>query len=52
MSQQTGSPAAGGHGIETLSGRLTASEAAMQAPKLPVLILGWGPVVAAPVALS
>ncbi|KHK89373.1 hypothetical protein [Novosphingobium malaysiense] len=37
-------------GIDTLSGRLTANEAAIQVLTLPVLILGWGLAVAAIVA--
>lgn len=39
-------------GIETLSGRLTASEAAAQVLVLPVLILGWGGAIAVIVALT
>jgi hypothetical protein len=39
-------------GIDTLSGRLTASEAAIQALTLPVLILGWGLAVAVIVAFT
>lgn len=39
-------------GIDTLSGRLTASEAAIQVLMLPVLILGWGLAVAAIVAFT
>lgn len=39
-------------GIDTLSGRLTASEAAIQVLTLPVLILGWGLAVAVIVAFT
>ncbi|MCT2398277.1 hypothetical protein [Novosphingobium mangrovi (ex Huang et al. 2023)] len=39
-------------GIDTLSGRLTAGEAAIQVLTLPVLILGWGLAVAAVVAFT
>lgn len=39
-------------GIDTLSGRLTASEAAIQVLMLPVLILGWGLAVAVIVAFT
>lgn len=39
-------------GIETLSGRLTASEAAVQVLILPVLILGWGVAIAVIVGLT
>jgi hypothetical protein len=39
-------------GIDTLSGRLTANEAAIQVLTLPVLILGWGLAVAAVVAFN
>lgn len=39
-------------GIETLSGRLTASEAAVQVLILPVLILVWGLAIAVIVALT
>lgn len=39
-------------GIETLSGRLTAGEAAVQVLILPVLILGWGCAIAVIVALT
>jgi len=39
-------------GIETLSGRLTAGEAAAQVLILPVLILGWGCAIAVIVALT
>lgn len=39
-------------GIETLSGRLTASEAAAQVLILPVLILGWGCAIAVIVAFT
>lgn len=42
----------GARGIDTLSGRLTASEAAIQVLTLPVLILGWGLAVAVVVALT
>lgn len=37
-------------GVETLSGRLTAREAAIQVLTLPVLILGWGLAVAVIIA--
>ncbi|HUD31102.1 MAG TPA: hypothetical protein VMQ93_19730 [Novosphingobium sp.] len=39
-------------GIDTLSGRLTAHEAAVQVLTLPVLILGWGLAVAVIVAFT
>jgi hypothetical protein len=39
-------------GIDTLSGRLTANEAAVQVLTLPVLILGWGLAVAVIVAFT
>jgi hypothetical protein len=39
-------------GIDTLSGRLTATEAAVQVLLLPVLILGWGLAVAVIVAFT
>jgi hypothetical protein len=39
-------------GIDTLSGRLTANEAAVQVLLLPVLILGWGLAVAVIVAFT
>lgn len=39
-------------GIDTLSGRLTASEAAIQVLTLPVLILGWGLSVAVVMAFT
>ncbi|KMS55158.1 hypothetical protein V474_19135 [Novosphingobium barchaimii LL02] len=39
-------------GIDTLSGRLTAREAAVQVLTLPVLILGWGLAVAVIVAFA
>lgn len=39
-------------GIDTLSGRLTASEATIQVLTLPVLILGWGLAVAVVVAFT
>ncbi|GFM28284.1 uncharacterized protein PY1_contig-04-332 [Novosphingobium sp. PY1] len=42
----------GSRGIDTLSGRLTASEAAIQVLMLPVLILGWGLAVAVIVAFT
>ncbi|WP_404479842.1 hypothetical protein [Novosphingobium sp. BL-52-GroH] len=39
-------------GIDTLSGRLTANQAAVQVLTLPVLILGWGLAVAIIVAFT
>lgn len=39
-------------GIDTLSGRLTANEAAIQVLTLPVLILGWGLAVAVVIAFT
>lgn len=39
-------------GIDTLSGRLTASEATVQVLMLPVLILAWGMAIAIIVALT
>lgn len=39
-------------GIQTLSGRLTASEAAVQVLILPVLIMAWGLAIAVIVALT
>ncbi len=39
-------------GIETLSGRLTASEAAVQVLILPVLIMAWGLAIAVIMALT
>lgn len=39
-------------GIDTLSGRLTANEAAIQVLTLPVLILGWGLAVAVVMAFT
>jgi len=39
-------------GIETLSGRLTAGEAATQVLILPVLVLAWGAAIAVIVALT
>jgi len=41
-----------GRGIDTLSGRLTANEAAIQVLTLPVLILGWGLSVAVVMAFT
>jgi len=40
------------HGIDTLSGRLTANQAAVQVLTLPVLILGWGLAIAVIVAFT
>ena len=42
----------GARGIDTLSGRLTANEAAVQVLMLPVLILGWGLAIAIVVAFT
>lgn len=41
-----------GQGIDTLSGRLSANEAAVQVLMLPVLIVGWGLAIAVIVALT